>query len=157
MDYLSHCSSPLGPITLSSDGEALTGLWFDGQKYFGATLSDCREEMDLPIFQETFRWLDLYFQGRDPGPLPLLRPKGGEYRQKVWKALLEIPYGQTVTYARLAGLIPTSPRAAAGAVAHNPISLIIPCHRVIGTGGALTGYAGGLDRKRHLLHLEGVL
>lgn len=157
MDYLSHYASPLGPITLSSDGEALTGLWFDGQKYFGATLSPEQMELDLPIFQETSRWLDLYFGGRDPGPLPLLRPKGSEYRQKVWKALLEIPRGQTVTYARLAGLIPTSPRAVAGAVAHNPISLLIPCHRVIGTGGALTGYAGGVDKKRALLRLEGAL
>ena len=157
MDYLSHYASPLGPITLSSDGEALTGLWFDGQKYFGATLSPEQMELDLPIFQETSRWLDLYFGGRDPGPLPLLRPKGSEYRQKVWKALLEIPYGQTVTYARLAGLIPTSPRAVAGAVAHNPISLLIPCHRVVGTGGALTGYAGGVDKKRALLRLEGAL
>lgn len=157
MDYLSHYASPLGPITLSSDGEALTGLWFDGQKYFGATLSPEQMELDLPIFQETSRWLDLYFGGRDPGPLPLLRPKGSEYRQKVWKALLEIPRGQTVTYARLAGLIPTSPRAVAGAVGHNPISLLIPCHRVIGTGGALTGYAGGVDKKRALLRLEGAL
>lgn len=157
MDYLSHYASPLGPITLASNGEALTGLWFDGQKYFGSTLSDRREEQDLPIFREAVHWLDLYFQGHDPGLTPPLAPRGSEYRQKVWKALLEIPYGQTVTYARLAGLIPTSPRAAAGAVAHNPISLLIPCHRVIGTGGALTGYAGGLDRKRALLHLEGAL
>ena len=157
MDYLSHYSSPLGPITLSSDGEALTGLWFDGQKYFGATLSSERTELDLPVFQAAVRWLDLYFGGHDPGFIPPLAPKGSAYRQKVWKALLEIPYGQTVTYARLAGLIPTSPRAVAGAVAHNPISLLIPCHRVIGTGGALTGYAGGLDRKRVLLRLEGAL
>lgn len=157
MDYLSHYSSPLGPITLSADGEALTGLWFDGQKYFGATLSPQGMETDLPVFQEAGRWLDLYFGGHDPGFTPPLSPKGSAYRQKVWKALLEIPYGQTVTYARLSGLIPTSPRAVAGAVAHNPISLLIPCHRVIGTGGALTGYAGGLDKKRALLHLEGVL
>lgn len=157
MDYISHFSSPLGPITLSSDGEALTGLWFDDQKYFGATLSDCREEKNLPVFQETARWLTLYFEGRNPGPMPPLKPKGSEYRQKVWKALLEIPYGQTVTYARLAGLIPTSPRAVGGAVGHNPISILIPCHRVVGSGGALTGYAGGLDKKRALLRLEGVL
>lgn len=157
MDYISHYTSSLGPITLASNGEALTGLWFDGQKYFGATLSEHWEEKDCPVFQETFRWLDLYFGGHDPGFTPPLAPKGSVYRQKVWKALLEIPYGQTVTYARLAGLIPTSPRAVAGAVGHNPISLIIPCHRVIGTGGALTGYAGGLDRKRALLHLEGAL
>lgn len=157
MDYISHYTSPLGPITLSSNGEALTGLWFDGQKYFGATLTEHREEQDCPVFQETFRWLDLYFQGRDPGFTPPLAPRGSVYRQKVWKALLEIPYGQAVTYARLAGLIPTSPRAVAGAVAHNPISLLIPCHRVIGTGGALTGYAGGLDKKRALLRLEGAL
>lgn len=157
MDYLSHCSSPLGPITLSADGEALTGLWFDGQKYFGATLSPQRMEMDLPVFQAARRWLDAYFGGHDPGPLPPLAPRGSAYRQKVWKALLEIPYGQTVTYARLAGRIPTSPRAVAGAVAHNPISILIPCHRVIGAGGALTGYAGGLDKKRYLLHLEGAL
>jgi len=157
MDYLSHCSSPLGPITLASDGEALTGLWFDGQKHFGATLSPQRMELDLPVLQEARRWLDLYFGGRDPGPVPPLAPLGSAYRQKVWKSLLEIPYGCTVTYARLAGLIPTSPRAVAGAVAHNPISLMIPCHRVVGSGGALTGYAGGLEKKRYLLRLEGAL
>ena len=157
MDFISHYSSPLGPITLSSNGEALTGLWFDGQKYFGSTLPKHREEQDCPVFRDAFRWLDLYFEGRDPDFTPPLAPKGSVYRQKVWKSLLEIPYGQTVTYARLAGLIPTSPRAVAGAVAHNPISLNIPCHRVIGTGGALTGYAGGLEKKRYLLRLEGAL
>ena len=162
MEYLHTCSSPLGDITLSSDGEALTGLWFEGQKYFGATLSGGEEERPLPVFDRAVEWLDVYFSGREPGFLPPLRPRGTPFRRRVWKLLGEIPYGQTVTYGdlarRLAGETggPASPRAVGGAVGHNPISLLIPCHRVLGAGGGLTGYAGGVDRKRRLLELEGI-
>lgn len=163
MDYLSHYASPLGPITLSADGEALTGLWFDGQKYFGATLSPCQEEADLPVFGEARRWLALYFAGKDPGPAPPISPKGSPFRQEVWRLLRSIPRGQTVTYGQLAvqaaramGRTSMSPQAVGGAVGHNPISLMIPCHRVVGADGSLTGYAGGVGKKRRLLELEGV-
>lgn len=159
MDCISHYSSPLGPITLSADGDSLTGLWFVGQKYFGSTLSDRHEEKDLPVFRETFRWLDLYFEGHDPGFTPPLAPKGSPFRQQVWQVLLTIPRGSTLTYGQVGaqlGRKPGSAQAIGGAVGHNPISLIIPCHRVMGSDGSLTGYAGGVDKKRRLLELEGV-
>ena len=162
MEYLHICSSPLGEITLSGDGEALTGLWFQGQKYFGSTLSGEETGKSLPLFDRTEEWLDIYFSGREPGFLPPLRPRGTPFRQRVWQLLQEIPYGQTVTYGdlacRLAGETgkPASPRAVGGAVGRNPISLLIPCHRVLGAEGSLTGYAGGMERKLRLLELEGV-
>ena len=162
MEYLHVCSSPLGEITLSGDGEALTGLWFQGQRYFGSTLSGGEAEKSLPLFDRTEEWLNVYFSGREPGFLPPLRPRGSPFRQRVWELLQEIPYGQTVTYGDLARQFtretgrPASPRAVGGAVGHNPISLLIPCHRVLGAGGGLTGYAGGVDRKRRLLELEGI-
>jgi len=162
MDYIRHYSSPLGGITLASDGEALTGLWFDGQKYFAAALSrDCREE-NLPVFERAFSWLDAYFSGREPDFTPPLRMKTTPFRKAVWETLLTIPYGRTTTYgdiaqtlARKRGLKSLSPQAVGGAVGHNAISLIIPCHRVVGRDGSLTGYAGGLDKKLRLLTLEG--
>lgn len=155
MEYIHHFESPLGGITAASDGEALTGLWFDGQKYFAAGLGE-HEERELPIFSEVGRWLDAYFSGRDPGFTPQLRPRGTAFRRAVWDLLLTIPYGQTVTYGQLASRLPgsTSARAVGGAVGHNPISLIVPCHRVLGADGSLTGYAGGVERKRRLLELE---
>lgn len=163
MDYIGHYQSPLGGITLGSDGEALTGLWFDGQKYFGAGLSGRAEARETPIFAETRRWLDVYFSGRVPDFTPPLQERGSAFRLSVWALLKQIPYGQTVTYREIArriardrGLETMSTQAVGGAVGHNPISLIIPCHRVVGSGGSLTGYAGGLDRKARLLALEGV-
>ena len=161
MNYLWHYASPLGGMTLASDGDALTGLWFDGQKYFGTTLSPDSSEMSLPVFDETLSWLDTYFSQKDPGSTPPLRFQDTEFRSRVWKVLAGIPYGDTISYSGLAeaflreypGLY-TSPRAIAGAVSHNPISLIIPCHRVIGKNGSLTGYAGGLEKKARLLDLE---
>ena len=161
MDYLHHYSSPLGGITMASDGRALTGLWFDGQKHFGETLSGDEEEKPLPVFAETDRWLDLYFSGKDPGFTPALNPRTTAFRKTVWEILLTIPYGTTVTYGEIANRISgakgsgrTSPRAVGGAVGHNAVSLIIPCHRVVGADGSLTGYAGGTDRKRMLLQAE---
>jgi len=164
--------SPLGPITLASDGMFLTGLWFDGQKYFGATAgpSPVRDDGSLPAFAETVRWLDLYFSGVCPDFLPPLSIEalpGSAFRRSVWKILLTIPYGQTVTYGEIAARLAAqqagsrsssgkgvSARAVGGAVGRNPVSLVIPCHRVLGAGGKLTGYAGGLDRKEKLLALE---
>ena len=162
MDYTYHYISPLGGITLASDGEALTGLWFDGQKHFADTLGDVQEEKPLPIFEEAVKWLDLYFSGKDPGFVPKLSTHGTPFREAVWEILRTIPFGETMTYgeiaARLAstrGLDKMSARAVGSAVGRNPISLIIPCHRVVGAGGSLTGYAGGINKKRFLLALEG--
>lgn len=157
-----HYDSPLGGITLASDGTSLTGLWFDGQKYFGATLDDGHEEKLLPVFEETCRWLDIYFSGRKPGFTPPLAMQASPFRKAVWEILLTIPYGKTMTYGDIAkriaaqkGIARMSARAVGGAVGHNPISLIIPCHRVVGADGSLTGYAGGIDRKVNLLRMEG--
>ena len=163
MEYIHHYKSPLGGITMASDGKALTGLWFDGQKYFAVTLSKEHEEKMLPVFEETDRWLDIYFQGKEPDFLPLvLFPCGSEFRQEVWQILLSIPYGKTMTYGEIAayiakqrGLTRMSAQAVGGAVGKNEISIIVPCHRVVGTNGSLTGYAGGIRRKIALLKLEG--
>ena len=161
MEYVYHLDSPLGGITLCSDGEALTGLWFDGQKHFAEGLGPDREERALPVFAQTERWLAVYFSGREPDFAPPLRWSSTPFREAVWTALLAIPYGETATYGQLAEAVArrtgrehVSPRAVGGAVGRNPISLIVPCHRIVGRGGALTGYAAGLERKRYLLELE---
>ena len=156
MEYTCAYQSPIGPITLAGDGEKLTGLWFDGQKYFGATLDPEHETADLPVFDETRRWLDLYFAGEEPGAPPPLAPKGSSFRQAVWDVLSQIPRGETVTYGAIAQRLGVrSAQAVGGAVGHNPISIIIPCHRVLGADGSLTGYAGGTEKKAYLLALEG--
>ena len=161
MDYISYYDSPLGSITIASDGDALTGLWFEEQKYYAAGLSEEYEERNLEIFRTSKRWLDMYFSAKDPGFTPPLNLQGTAFRQKVWQILLTIPYGQTVTYgdiarliAKRSGLPSMSAQAVGGAVGHNPVSLIVPCHRVVGADGSLTGYAGGIDRKAKLLYLE---
>ncbi len=161
MDYTYHYNSPLGGITLASNGTELTGLWFDGQKYFGATLPGEYEEKSLPVFEEAACWLDIYFSGKAPDFTPPLLTKATPFRQAVWEILLTIPYGRTMTYGDIAdriakqkGVSKMSAQAVGGAVGHNPISLIIPCHRVVGTKGSLTGYAGGIDKKVQLLTLE---
>lgn len=161
MEYTHHYQSPLGGITLASDGENLTGLWFDGQKYYAATLSEQREQKDLAVFEQTAEWLDIYFGGSAPDFIPPLAPGASPFRKAVWEILLAIPFGRTMTYgaiadeiARRRGLATMSAHAVGGAVAHNPVSLIIPCHRVVGKNGSLTGYAGGIDRKIQLLRLE---
>jgi methylated-DNA-[protein]-cysteine S-methyltransferase len=160
-DFVYHYDTPLGGMTMASDGEALIGLWFDGQQYYASTLGSKQEQRMLSIFEDTSRWLDVYFTGQKPDFTPKLRLIGTPFRQMVWQQLLAIPYGQTVSYADIAhriaqqrGLTSMSAQAIGGAVGHNPISLIIPCHRVIGTDGSLTGYAAGIDRKRWLLNLE---
>lgn len=161
MTYLTKLRSPLGPIHLASDGGAVTGLWLEGQKYFAAGLEpETAEHPDLPIFRQTAEWLEAYFAGGDLPSMPPLAPKGSVFRQAVWKLLLEIPFGETTTYGVLterlkASGTPAAPQAVGGAVGHNPISILIPCHRVVGADGSLTGYAGGIGKKRFLLELEG--
>lgn len=163
MDYTHHYDSPLGGITMASDGAALIGLWFDGQKSFAGTPDLECEEQSLPIFDQTDRWLDIYFSGRAPDFTPPLNVKGSEFRKAVWEILLTIPYGQTMTYGEIAkkaserkGVARMSAQAVGGAVGHNAISLVIPCHRVVGARGSLIGYAGGVDKKARLLEMEGV-
>ena len=161
MTCTQHYDSPLGGMLLAADEVGLTGLWFEGQKYFADTLPQEHVQWETPVLAETRRWLDVYFSGREPDFLPPLHPLGSPFRQAVWELLLQIPYGQTVTYGELArqlaekqGRPRMSAQAVGGAVGHNKISIIIPCHRVVGTGGSLTGYAGGIDRKVKLLALE---
>lgn len=163
MDYKWHYDSPLGGITLASDGEALTGLWFDGQTYFADTMSEDSKKEELPIFVQTCHWLDSYFSGKEPNFTPRLKMNTTPFRKAVWEVLLTIPFGKTMTYGEIAKLIAQnrgisqmSAQAVGGAIGHNSIALIIPCHRVVGSKGNLTGYAGGLDKKVKLLRLEGV-
>jgi methylated-DNA-[protein]-cysteine S-methyltransferase len=146
---------------MASNGESLTGLWFDGQKYFASTLSQRHVEKQLPIFDRTCEWLDLYFSGKSPDFIPPVFMYVSNFRRDVYEILMTIPFGETMTYKEIADLIAKkhriismSAQAVGGAIAHNPISLIIPCHRVIGTNGKLTGYAGGLDKKEWLLDME---
>ena len=155
MIFVGYYASPLGGILLAADEQGLTGLWFDGAKYFAANLPEEYEEKSTPILDEAARWLDIYFVGRQPNFTPPLHLVGSDFRQRVWKRLLDIPYGQTATYGALLGK-GMSAQAVGGAVGHNPISIIVPCHRVVGANGSLTGYAGGIDKKIHLLALEGV-
>ena len=158
--------SPVGRITLVSDGGALIGAWIEGQKYFAATLQEEPEnDPEEPVLRQAAAWLDAYFAGKKPAVSDLpLQPRGSAFRQEVWRLLCEIPYGATVTYGELAGKIAAargmkrfSAQAVGGAVGHNPISIIIPCHRVVGADGSLTGYAGGIARKVSLLKHEGAL
>ena len=163
MLYTSHYASPLGGMTLVSDGTALVGLYFDGQKYFAEGLDAKRTQKNLPVFEEARRWLDVYFSGRKPDFTPPTAPAGTAFQQSVWEILRTIPYGETTTYGAIARRIEQntgcrmSAQAVGGAVGRNPISILIPCHRVVGTNGSLTGYAGGLDKKAYLLRIEEIL
>ncbi len=157
MDSLIRCSSPLGPMLLASDGRALIGLWFEGQEYEKAGLSRDTEARELPVFTETLRWLDRYFAGLRQEIVPPLAPRGTPFQRRVWERLERIPYGETLSYGELARELGcASARAVGQAVGRNPISLLIPCHRVLGKDGRLTGYAGGTERKAALLRLEGI-
>ena len=158
-----HYESPLGGILLAADEMGLTGLWFDGEKYLADQLPAVHRVQETPVLTAAKRWLDIYFSGGQPDFLPPLHPVGSAFQQSVWKRLLQIPYGQTVTYGEIAqqlakkqGLARMSAQAVGGAVGHNKISVIIPCHRVVGANGSLTGYAGGIDKKVKLLELERV-
>lgn len=161
MVYTCRYQSPMGDILLAADEIGLTGLWFEGQKYFANTLSDEYISQETSILAEAKRWLDVYFSGEEPNFTPPLHPIGSPFRQAVWQILLQIPYGQTTTYGEIArqlaekhGIAHMSAQAVGGAVGHNEVSIIIPCHRVVGTNGSLTGYAGGIDKKIRLLELE---
>lgn len=165
MNYYTRYQSPVGALTLASDGESITGLWIEGQKYHGGGISvKITEKDDLPIFEATKKWLDKYFAGERPAISELsLAPAGSAFRQAVWSILCEIPYGEVVTYGDIAKKMAAkmdrtsmSSQAVGGAVGHNPISVVIPCHRVVGSNGSLTGYAGGIGTKVKLLELEGI-
>ena len=146
---------------MASEGTALIGLWFEGQKYFADSIKEECTEKDLDIFDDTSRWLDIYFSGKEPDFTPKILITGTPFRKLVAEIMLTIPYGKTMTYGEIAnvidrekGIAKMSAQAVGGAVGHNSISIIIPCHRVVGTNGSLTGYAGGLDKKIQLLKLE---
>ena len=164
MEYIQEIKTPVGILTVSSDGQNISGLWIEGQKYFAKTLGKDVLEQNLPIFDTARKWLDIYFSGKEPDFVPLLMPNGSFFQKSVWNYLCKIPYGKTTSYGELAKQFAerenegnrTSARAVGGAVGHNPISILIPCHRVIGKNGNLTGYAGGIDTKIKLLKLEGV-
>ena len=163
MQYTSHYQSPVGNILLAADEIGLTGLWFEGQKYFALYLDKEHEEKELPIFKQTKRWLDVYFSGKEPDYSEPLHFTGTDFQNEVWEILYSIPYGTTMTYGEIAkqiaakrGLKRMSAQAIGGAVGHNEISIIVPCHRVVGSNGSLTGYAGGIDKKIWLLTLEKV-
>lgn len=163
MLYINNYKSPLGNITLASNGEALTGLWIEGQKYFASSIKSPAEEKFLPIFENTAKWLDIYFSGKNPSFTLPIKFTGTPFQLMVWGILQKIPYGEVITYKDIAceianqkGLPKMSAQAVGGAVGRNPISIIVPCHRVVGSNGSLTGYAGGVDKKLKLLTLEGV-
>ena len=179
MEYISHYKSPLGKITMAAEKNALTGLWFDGQKYYADTLGAAWEKKELPVFEQTKKWLDIYFGGKNPDFMPPLAMKTTPFRKEVWEILLTIPYGKTMTYGEIAKQISSqrqiqdmqknagenggrnekvhmSAQAVGQAVGHNSISILIPCHRVVGSDGSLTGYAGGIEKKVQLLTLEKV-
>ncbi len=163
MQYTTKYVSPMGEILLSCDDIGLTGLWFDGEKYYANNLNPEHKEMEHPIFEKVKLWLDVYFLGKEPNFTPPIHMIGSDFRIDVWKILCQISYGKTITYGKIAdiiakkrGLSQMSAQAIGGAVGHNEISIIIPCHRVVGTNGSLTGYAGGIDKKIKLLSLEGI-
>lgn len=161
MDYIYHYESLLGDITMVSNGTELTGLWIEGQKYSNEIMRERCEEKLLPVFKDTVRWLDIYFSGRKPDFRPSIALKTTPFRKRVCEIMLTISYGKTMTYGEIAkmiaaekGIAKMSAQAVGGAVGHNPISIIVPCHRVVGANGSLTGYAGGIDKKIRLLELE---
>lgn len=163
MQYTAKYQSPLGEILLAADEVGLTGLWFDGEKFYADNLDPEHEEKEVSVFETVRRWLELYFSGKEPDFMPPIHMTGSPFRLSVWNLLRQIPYGKTVTYGELAktiarqrGLSRMSAQAVGGAVGHNEISIIVPCHRVVGADGSLTGYAGGMYRKERLLALEGV-
>lgn len=162
MQYTGTCPSPLGELLLACDEAGLTGLWFKGGKYCALGLDREHEERETPVFARTREWLDVYFSGREPDFMPPIHLIGTPFQLAVWDILRKIPYGRTAAYGEIAaqvaaerGLARMSAQAVGGAVGHNPVSILVPCHRVVGADGSLTGYAGGLERKIKLLSGEG--
>ncbi len=161
MSFINRYNSPLGEMIMLSDGQNLTNLHFVGDKFYPDALAQQAQSADLPVFEKSAKWLDIYFSGRDPGALPPISLQGSPFRQQIWQLLLQIPYGSLTAYKDLAqkiaaqrGLEVMSAQAVGGAVGHNPVCIMVPCHRVVGSNGSLTGYAGGLWRKEKLLQLE---
>ncbi len=161
MQYTNKYESLLGSMILAADEIGLTGLWFEGQKYFARHLDQENEEKELPVFEQARKWLDIYFSGNEPDFTLPVHFTGSAFQNEVWEILYQIPYGQTTTYGAIAkqlakkkGLARMSAQAVGGAVARNEISIIVPCHRVVGSNGSLTGYAGGIDKKIALLKME---
>ena len=160
MEYIWHYDSPLGGMTMVSDGQALAALQFDCPGPSGDGPDGRQEKCRLPVFDDTCRWLDIYFSGGVPDFTPELALHGTSFRLAVWEILRSIPYGRTLSYGEIAARLATprmSAQAVGGAVGHNPVAIIVPCHRVIGADGSLTGYAAGLDTKRRLLQLEQII
>ena len=163
-NFFCKYQSPLDEITIVSNGSAITGLWFAKQKYFDAELGENNANSDLPIFTKAMRWLDAYFAGKNPGEIPPIQLDGTPFQLEVWRILQTIPYGERTTYGEIAkniakkrGIAKMSARAVGGAVGRNPISIFVPCHRVVGSNGKLTGYASGIEKKIKLLKLENIL
>ena len=163
MCYTQKYCSPMGDIYIASDGKKIIRLWFGNGKYFDEALSDKMKGKKIPVLEETKKWLDCYFRGEIPDFMPPLSLSGSPFRIAVWEILKDIPYGETMTYGEIAGIIAKqrgianmSAQAVGGAVGHNPIPIIIPCHRVVGKNGNLTGYTGGIDKKIKLLTIERV-
>jgi methylated-DNA-[protein]-cysteine S-methyltransferase len=161
MTYTCTVETPLGMMRAAAEGDFLTGLWFEGQKYYPETAGLWQPNPEYPVFEKLRRWLDEYFAGKRPAPAVPLAPQGTGFRQAVWNRIRKIPYGQTSSYGEIArniaaekSLAAMSCQAVGGAVGHNPVSLLIPCHRVVGSDGQLTGYAGGMEKKKFLLELE---
>lgn len=161
MNYISRYNSPLGAMLIAADDAGLTGLWFEGQKYFARGLAAEREERETPAISSAKRWLDMYFSGQEPDFTPPLNLRGTPFQKAVWDIMLTVPYGETVSYSEIAAQIAKrqgrahmSAQAVGGAVGHNPVLIIVPCHRVVGKSGELTGYAAGVDKKLRLLQRE---
>ena len=162
--YTHNYQSPLGEIVIASDDTAITGLWLVGQRHFDIEVERCITDKDLPIFDEVSRWLDIYFTGNNPGEIPAVRMNGTPFQLEVWQILQAVPYGKLITYREIAeliakkrGITKMSARAVGNAVGRNPVSILVPCHRVVGSSGKMTGYAGGIERKVKLLKLENAL
>jgi len=162
MQYTTTYDSPVGKLLLAADDVGLTGLWLEGEKYYALGLDAEHEAREVPVFDQARQWLDVYFTGREPDFMPPIHMLGTPFQKEVWELLRKIPYGQTTTYGALAGQIAKqrglermSAQAVGSAVGHNELSIIVPCHRVVGGNGSLTGYAGGIGKKIALLKLEG--
>lgn len=161
MNYIRKYKSPLGVITIVSNETQVTGMWFDNSRFFSETLSEKYLNQAAAATEQAVHWLDIYFNNKIPDFTPPLLLKGTDFRMTVWKMLLDIPYGKTVSYGDIAkaiakrrGIEKMSAQAVGNAVGHNPISIIVPCHRVVGSNGGLTGYSGGIERKKALLDIE---